>query len=306
MNALRTILVPTDFTPEARNALALGAVLSECLKANLHLLYVRKMFGSSAGEALELESTSDRKISVEERLQEQFRTFQKEPLSLTCVRRDGVDVAAEILQYATEADADLIIMGRHGRRGLYRLWSGGVGDSILGRSECSVLIVPPRDRSEPGQTPTLSRILVPVDFSRESEQAVPVARELAARCGASLNLLYVSEKRLVPIFSDTGLFTVSSLEPDPEITSHAEEALAQLYRRNEGPDVPVSIHVRQGNSAHEILTFTEAENMDLVVMASHGISGYRVFGMGSTAERVVDRSTCPVLILKSFGPPSTE
>jgi len=81
----------------------------------------------------------------------------------------------------------------------------------------------------------------------------------------------------------------------------AEEALDELLAETPGPEVPAERFVATGRPASEIARFAEDRGSDMVVIATHGLTGLERLLVGSTAEQVVRLAPCPVFTVKSFG-----
>jgi nucleotide-binding universal stress UspA family protein len=201
---------------------------------------------------------------------------------------------AAVLAYADEQDVDLIVMGTHGRRGLDRFFIGSVAEEVMRLATTPVLTV----HSEGSRgADHVERILVPVDFSEHSKLSVTYARELAATYGARIDLLHVVE--------DVTLPTVYGLDPyplgAPEVLGRIENGLMTMIEEAPGADVPIEAHVRNGHPIRDIIAFAEERDTDLIVIATHGLSGVRRLLMGSVSERIVRAAPCPVFTVKSFG-----
>lgn len=154
-------------------------------------------------------------------------------------------------------------------------------------------------------TQSISRILVPVDFSPHSDRALRYAASLARRLGASLELLHVVEDPFA-----TGAW--SSEVYVPNVTELLDSMIADARRRLEdlkdivAPEgVPISTVVLKGRPAPTILEHAKNGQFDLVVMGTHGRTGLAHLLMGSVAEAVVRRAPCPVLTLRPE-PPAAE
>jgi nucleotide-binding universal stress UspA family protein len=141
----------------------------------------------------------------------------------------------------------------------------------------------------------LKMILLPTDFSECSNAALPLARSLARDHGAKLVLLHVAPIEVVP----DGAYIVPM---NPEVY---RQALEELRTRVEGPDMKlgIDIELKQGDAAEEILASAAEHKADLIVIGTHGRSGLGRLILGSVAEAVMRRSTCPVLTVK---PPTPE
>lgn len=145
----------------------------------------------------------------------------------------------------------------------------------------------------------ISRILVPVDFSEHAREALAYAHALAVPHGARLDLLHVIEDSAFPAFYDLGAQALYGHVPD--LAARAQEALGQLADETAGGGPDARCHVRRGRAPAEVITFAEAETADLIVIASHGLTGLKRLVMGSVAERIVREAPCPVFVVKSFG-----
>jgi nucleotide-binding universal stress UspA family protein len=138
----------------------------------------------------------------------------------------------------------------------------------------------------------IRHILVPTDFSAPSQQAMTYAFELAQKVGAKLSLLHVIE---VPVYAIEVSLPLQDLEQD------ARRGLARLLPEAAAAHVDVTRLVAMGVPYEQILKMATAEQVDLIVMATHGRTGLRHLAMGSIAERVVRMAPCPVLTIRSLG-----
>ncbi len=156
-----------------------------------------------------------------------------------------------------------------------------------------------RDESakEPSAPPRpWRRILAPVDFSAHAERAVHRAAALAAAGGGELILLHVVEEFvLYDDFYDPVM--PMTLEYEEALLDAAAERLAR-WSRELGLDAP-RIEVLPGSAAGTILSYAEAQEVDLIVMGSHGRRGLARL-LGSTTRAIVNRARCEVLSVPLF------
>ncbi len=302
---IHKILVPTDLSPSSDAALHLAFELGRAFGAEVHALHVTPVTGHEPVQQLFKRLLGETEVHphVERELQDQMHRVRDgrwdENLKVRWMNIEGAQVASEILLYADEKDIDLVVMGTHGHRMLESLFLGSVSGEVLRRSEQPVLTV--RKSAAAAGFSDIRRILVPVDFSKHSGEGLQAAKELAHRSGATLALLFVAEERIVPVFSDTGLPALSVLKMEDEVVQKADAALRQLYATTEGPDIEATFHVSSGNPVQEILDFAEREGIGMMVMTTPGAAGTDRFSLGSVAEKVAHRASCPVLTLKAFG-----
>ena len=136
-------------------------------------------------------------------------------------------------------------------------------------------------------------ILAPTDFSEYSKQAVASALELAKKFGAKLSILHVVELPPYPVEG----YVPPSLTPTflEDLERQASQELAQVVPEAESAGVEVARLVAVGSPYRIIIDMAEAEQVDLIVMATAGRTGFSRLVMGSIAERVVRTASCPVL-----------
>lgn len=141
------------------------------------------------------------------------------------------------------------------------------------------------------------KILAPTDFSEASLRAIGQAAELARFFEGELCLVHVVEP--MPATSpefDYG-FDVSGYEPG--LYSSAEERLQEVLDRVP-KEVCARAVIRYGDASREIVRISREEDVDVIVIATHGLTGWRHLVFGSVAEKVVRLSECPVLTIR-FG-----
>jgi nucleotide-binding universal stress UspA family protein/uncharacterized membrane protein YfcA len=181
-----------------------------------------------------------------------------------------------IVEAAEEYRADVIVMGRRGRRGLARGLIGDATARVIGHAPCDVMVVPR------GAQLGRNGVLVATDGSRYADAAAWAAGKLAHAF-------------------DLPLAVVSAVLP-----SHNEqrrrEAVAAVDRVKSGlsaPDLAVSGVVAEGRPEQVIIDQARHSGADMIVVGTHGRTGLDRLLMGSIAERVIGFSDCPVLAVKS-------
>jgi nucleotide-binding universal stress UspA family protein len=139
-------------------------------------------------------------------------------------------------------------------------------------------------------------IMVPIDFSVHSKNALRYAVSLAKQCGAQVHLVYVVEPTIYP--ADLGFGQVVLPGVEDELRQKGGDELRAIISREIGKAVKASYTVRTGNPHQEILREAEEKGVDLIVLATHGHSGVEHMLFGSTADRVVRHASCPVLTIR--------
>lgn len=280
-----TILIPLDGSKPAELALAFLRALEPLGEARVRLLSVAE---------------SDRSLPVEEenrreRLTGQYldgvkaRIDSSEGLSVECVRRTGTPYV-EILDEADSQDVNLILMTTHGRTASEPERLGGVADKVVRGASCPTLLVGPH-ASVPLQ---IQRITVPLDGSGLAAEALPVAKALAERLSCGLRL--VRAVHYPPIDPDSvgGLAAdvIGSMERVAEL--YLSEAKLELET-----DRPVETAVLSGPPVEALMSDVREHPPELVVMTSHGHTGFIRWALGSVTDRLI-RGPVPVLVLRPF------
>jgi nucleotide-binding universal stress UspA family protein len=145
-------------------------------------------------------------------------------------------------------------------------------------------------------TMKLKSILVPMDFSPSAQKALHYALSFAEQFGATITLLNVVEPAVYP--TELGYIPVEIDALHKTIETSAREKLAQLAQEQIEPRFRANTLVRVGRPYHEIITAARELNVDLIVIATHGYTGFKHVLLGSTAERVVRHAPCPVLTVR--------
>jgi nucleotide-binding universal stress UspA family protein len=140
-------------------------------------------------------------------------------------------------------------------------------------------------------------ILAPVDFSDHSHAAVEVAADYASRLGA--DLLLVHAVPAIPKLPTPGTI-FHEAEYEDELRKQADTRLKALAQDLAKKGVRVRTEVGVANDVGmEILRIGEHNHADLIVMATHGMTGWHRLAFGSVAEKVVKMAACPVLVLRA-------
>jgi nucleotide-binding universal stress UspA family protein len=136
------------------------------------------------------------------------------------------------------------------------------------------------------------RFLVPVDFSPHSRCVLRRAGQMAAEFGASIETLHVIE----PIDFAKELKFITTTGDATKAETAAREKLVKFAAQEIGSELPVFPHVLVGKPFDRIVEFARKRRIDLIIMPTHGRTGLKHTLLGSTAERVVQYASCPVLV----------
>lgn len=150
-------------------------------------------------------------------------------------------------------------------------------------------------------TRNFTRILVPTDFSAPSNAALALAKRMATMSGASLHLLHVLEDPFaVPAYA-TDFYAAPSVELTESWLKGAQSLLDTQLTPDEQIFFRSTQEVTFGTPTRDIVNHAAANDIDLIVMGTHGHGGVHHLLMGSVAERVVRSAPCPVLTVRDTG-----
>lgn len=135
-------------------------------------------------------------------------------------------------------------------------------------------------------------ILVPVDFSKGSDRAVSQAEQLAVALGAEIELFHAYQ---LPVFALPDSTVTVSPTYVADLTERATRELERYRDTLTTKGLKASVKLLEGNPADAIVERAERLGASMIVLGTHGRSGFRRFLLGSTAERVVRMATVPVL-----------
>jgi len=286
----------SDYSPEV---LETASNLAAKFGSDLYLLHVlekkvfpRELMGTFA-QPSELEEVYS---SLSEYAQQELHKYSerarevlgKEP---TIAVRQGHPVN-QILEFLDETGADLIVIGYHRKVPGIIAELGAVTEKIARHSPAHVYIVKEEFK--------IKSVLAPIDFSERSKKSLEVAASISEKFGARLSLLYVLE---TPKIDRESLPDTLKWKVDKFISTEGERERYQLEAwtkqlTEEGCCVVTSIFVDTGEPVRKILEYAEDEEVDLIVMATRGLSGLKRVLMGSVTEKVIRKSRQSVLVVR--------
>ena len=138
------------------------------------------------------------------------------------------------------------------------------------------------------------RILCPTDFSEPSLEGIKAGNDLALRFSGEVLLIHVIPPvhSITPAFMSPGRMLGDYYE---EMVRVAKDALTQTAELHLSKEVPVQTHVLRGNPPEEIIRIADEKNVDIIVLATQGLSGTHRHRFGSVAERILRLSSVPVM-----------
>lgn len=292
MIKIKKILHPTDFSTSAQQAMHIATHLARSYDAQLHLLHA-VVFYNPADYFQDMESIYNHlKDAVAKQMESYIESAGATDLQIERVNVPAISAGSMITGYVNEYEIDLIVMGTHGRSGLGHLLMGSIAEEVVQAALCPVLTV----RASSTVTEDFQRIVIPIDFSDHSTDLLLYAKELAAKYGSALHLLHVVEQPIYPTFYTFDTTPITDILG--KIKTTAEEKLKEM---SEQAGITAQVHVLEGKPTRVITEFATEIEANLIVVATHGLTGLDHMLLGSVTEKVVRRANCPVLTIKSFG-----
>jgi len=275
MNAIRSIVHPTDFSDLSAAAFAHALRIALAARSKLHLLHVSQY---DANEALAFPHA--------QRLLAQWGLSHADDPPWTIARKLGIEVdniriklqepTQAIVDFLSEHGSDLVVLATHGRDGVAHWLQGSVAEGVFRRSAIPTLFIAPGARGFVDQVSgdvQLKRVLVPVDFAPPPGHAIAAVQRfgrLLTGANVAVDLLHVGEAA-------------------PRLRVASSSAL-----------LPVIL--RSGNVVQSIVDAAVELDVDAIAMPTAGHHGVLDALRGSTTERVIRHAPCPVFALSAASP----
>ncbi len=291
----KRLLVAVDFSETSDKALDYATNLASEFGAQILLLHVLEsptVFNSSnpAFADWDKEATRTAKSRLDQLAQGRIDEFIPVNSEVHIGRAYQI-----ICETAQSEKCDLIVIGTHGFTGLKHILLGSTAEKVIRHAPCSVLVVREPKARKTQSTLSPRKILFPTDFSKPAERALTSATALAKQYEAELHVLYV-----VPIHyavGDYDLMDYRILEADQKAAG--EKQLASMKKTLLTKNLKATAGIRYGRPATEITESAKELKADLIVMSTHGRTGWERVLLGSTTEEVVRHASCPTLVVRS-------
>lgn len=297
----RSICVPLDGSPFAEQALPLALEIARGAGAIVQVALVHHPVPAlaTAMEVPEIEAQLDQEARAREQVYlsgivERMRKTANVPVTSTLL--DGA-VSEALQSHMESSGTDFVVMTTHGRGPMSRFWLGSVADHLMRVLHLPILLVRPAVEAAP--PPTIKRILLALDGSPFSEQAIAATTMLGRPFKAEYALMMVVEPPL-PIADPSGLMIVpTSANTEKELEAAAAKYLDGVAARLRKEGLIVTTHPTDGPAAAStIIAQADALKADLIALASHGAGGFERLVVGSVADKVIRGSTHPTLVVR--------
>lgn len=202
-------------------------------------------------------------------------------------------------QAAEEANADLVVVGRHGHGSLRDFVLGRVSGRLLRRTRRPVLVVPELTDEALSDLST-RRILVPLDFSEDSFRGLEFARKIALETSAEILLFHATPlSDFIPLGPLDAMQSVeaSLLEAHAELVKSRQAQLSEQVEKLKASGIKARWVFSSEHVVNGLVAAVKEHAVDLVLLSSHGRSGVSKLWLGSVAEAVLKRCPVPVLVV---------
>jgi nucleotide-binding universal stress UspA family protein len=275
------ILVPLDGSRFAEQALPAAEALCKAYSARLTLMSVIQSDGRNKNIELERSAYLNK---VAEPL------IEKE-LEVNTAIRYGT-VAKSINQLVEENGVDRVVMSSHGRSGFQRWLMGSIATRVIQLVTCPVLIIHPKEGETP-PIPHFKKLLVTLDGSEISEHVLPYVKS-SSRFESVVILLTVPEVPEAEMYG-AAVEEIHNLRKQAE--DEARQYLNTIAKSLEEQGLETEIIITGSRPAQTIISVAEEENVDVIMMATHGRGGLDSLLVGSVTERVVHHTNIPIFLV---------
>jgi len=272
----KVILVATDFSRTAEEALRYASAVAERNGARLVVMYADQLippldeFSMTQAQATIEQLLNAAQEKLVDHVTSQVSTFV--PFEARVVLDAAVPA---IVRLAKESGADLLVMGTHGRTGFRRLVVGSVCESVLKSVDVPMLAV--SEAAAKNSTPEIRKIVCGVEYSRECAEALRVAAAVAP------------DARLILIRADDG-----------SSAAHTSDDLRRLSRWLPSELIDrCELKVIGASAAEDLASFAAMAGADLIAAGAPQKHALGDFLRGTATDRIVQHSECPVLIVNA-------
>lgn len=273
---MKRILIPTDFSEQAENALKVAAQMAEKNGSEIYVLNSLELpsHPSNSGSSGSMpESLFFIKLA-----EKHFEELLKKPYLKDLLIHEAIighgEIFNDVSEVVKEKNIDLIIMGSHGTNGFMEMFIGSNTEKVVRTSKIPVLVI----KNEHLEFKT-DNFVYATDFSEECKVPFEEAQKFAEVNNSRLNLLYVN--------------TPSEFKTSKEINKRIKGFLKNYNTED------INTHIYNDTSVEKgILNFANETNANLIGMGTHGRKGISHFFNGSVSEDLVNHANMPVMTFK--------
>jgi nucleotide-binding universal stress UspA family protein len=273
---MKTILVPTDFSAHAENALRYAARLNEKLQGRILVFHSYHVPVPATEAPVDLRSEAELKRGALKSLQQLKDSFTQEFPGTTLLVETAAGFADdEIIERARQDRCDYIVMGTHGASGLREWLLGSNTSTVMEKAPCPVFAIP-----EEGRLDGMKNIVFAADYGMHNYKNALHVVELARLFHSTVTLLHIRSGRF------------------DESTEYAElEGFKSRVTRDSGYD-QVTVSLLDGDDSYQTLhQYTEESRPDLLVLSMRNRNFFQKVFSRSLTKRMAHHSSIPMLVL---------
>ena len=265
-----------------------------------------EMIAKTMGSRIMLLSAHDKREGIEHPLESYLYDvadkLHKSGLEATAHLANG-NAADQIIDFTEKTGIDLVIMCTHGNTGVSRWSFGGVSNKVMHELYCPLLLIKTGACALPSMMDGPLSILTPLDGSEISEEALHHTAALAQGKDSSVVLLRVDETTNSAVITNASTkanSTASRGKISSRRQSNIHSYLGTVRDKKLHLDSrKVICEVMYGRPAEEIIRYAELHDISMIVITTHGRSQYSQWAFGSVANKVVQGTSKPTLIVRS-------
>ena len=273
---MKRILVPTDFSEEAENALKVAAQIAKEHNSEIYLLHLLEMPLYETDAVMSTPDVPEFMFFMKmarERFEELVNSDYLDGIKVNeIVKPDGT--FNNMSEISKEHNADMIVMGSHGASGFQEMFIGSNAEKVVRTSDIPVLVI---KHEHPNFS--IKNMVFASDFKKDNQETYKQATEIADKFGAQLHLLMVN--------------TPSNFTTTAEAKERINTFIKDYTYHNQTTTIYNDETVEKG-----ILNFSKAIDADLIGISTHGRQGIAHFFNGSISEDLVNHAKRPVMTFK--------
>jgi nucleotide-binding universal stress UspA family protein len=270
----KKILLSTDGSRFSEGAIQESIFFAQSCGADLFVLHV--MESNPEFDTIGHQAVAQKEAEIKSHIENIKKMAVNEDIKTHLIVRRSDEIDRAIIEEAEKNEADVILMGRRGRRGLKKLFMGAITAKILKNSPCKVLVVP-KDFMIKGET-----IILATDGSPCSEIAQKEAVSMVGRCDFLKNIIVISVAK-----SEANL---------PEAKKNVEKVKEEIAGVNK--KIQIECVTEVGKPFKVIMDKAIEKNADIIIMGKYGKNALETFLLGSTTEDVIANAPCSVMVVK--------
>ncbi len=291
MNTLKTILIPVDFSTGSRSALEQAARLAGLNGASLHVLHVVDTAAvASLADSRNMSFERQAATAAERAKEALARWLAQTGVPADCQSTIVVGVPLhEILEHVKTLKPDLVVAGITGS-GESKAGAGSLAHRLARKVPDKVLLV------RANHPNAFQKILACIDFSETSREVAAQAHRIAVQDGSKVDFLHIwQEPWLVAPYAYLKAVAAEFVE---ERQQHLRAALKQFVTETASGIESNEVLLNKPNYANGIVAHAKKSEADLIVIGAKGKTNLRYVLLGSTAESLLTRLPCSVLVVK--------